>query len=100
MKLLVCGGTGFIGSAFIRNHIKNYPQDKIVNVDNLSIGSNKANLLEVEKNPNYNFVKDDIRNTDSVTKLAKEMDLIINFAAESHVDRSISNPKPTLCTGL
>ena len=100
MKLLVCGGTGFIGSAFIRNHIKNYPQDKIVNVDNLSIGSNKANLLEVEKNPNYNFVKDDIRNIDSVAKLAKEMDLIINFAAESHVDRSISNPKPFIETNV
>ena len=51
MKLLVCGGYGFIGSAFIRNHIKKNPEDKIVNLDNLSIGSNKDNLKEVE---NYN----------------------------------------------
>ena len=96
MKLLICGGTGFIGSAFIRNHIKNSYQDKIINVDNLSIGSNKANLLDVEKNPNYSFINDDIHNTESIYKITKDVELIINFAAESHVDRSISNPKPKL----
>ena len=100
MKILVCGGAGFIGSAFIRNHIINNSQDKIVNVDNLSIGSNKANLQEVEKSSNYIFIKNDIRNTDVINEVAKDVDLIINFAAETHVDRSISNPKPFIETNV
>ncbi len=100
MKLLVCGGAGFIGSAFIRNHIKKTPQDKIANLDNLTIGSNIANLHEVENNSNYSFLKDDIQNFETVSKLAKESDVIVNFAAETHVDRSISNPKPFVETNV
>ena len=100
MSLLVCGGAGFIGSAFIRNHLKNKPQDKITNLDNLSIGSNLANLHEVKHNPNYEFVKDNITNFERVSKLAKESDVIVNFAAETHVDRSIANPKPFLETNV
>ena len=100
MKLLVCGGAGFIGSAFVRNHLKSYPNDKIINLDNLSIGSNLLNLSEVVNNKNYSFVKDDIKNLDSVKKLIKEADIVINFAAETHVDRSISNPKPFIETNV
>lgn len=100
MKLLVCGGAGFIGSAFIRNHLKNNPKDTVANLDILTIGSNIANLKEVEKNPNYSFVKDDIKNSDTVNKLAKESDVIVNFAAETHVDRSISNPRPFIETNV
>lgn len=100
MKLLVCGGAGFIGSEFIRNHLKNKPQDKITNLDSLRIGSNIANLHQVENNPNYSFVKDDITNFDTVHKLAKESDVIVNFAAETHVDRSIANPKPFIETNI
>ncbi|MGI0010235.1 MAG: dTDP-glucose 4,6-dehydratase [Nitrosopumilaceae archaeon] len=100
MRLLVCGGAGFIGSAFIRNHIKKNPQDKISNLDNLTIGSNKANLLEVESNQNYSFVKEDITNLDNVKKIVKEVDVIVNFAAETHVDRSIANPKPFIDTNV
>ena len=100
MHILVCGGAGFIGSAFIRNYLKNHPHDKITNLDSLTIGSNEANLLEVEKNPNYNFVKDDIRNLEVIYKLSKNHDVIVNFAAETHVDRSISNPKPFLETNI
>ena len=100
MKLLVCGGAGFIGSAFIRNHLQNKPEDKITNLDNLTIGSNKANLQEVENNPNYSFVKDDIKNSDTIHKLAKDSDVIVNFAAESHVDRSIANPRPFIETNV
>ena len=100
MNLLVCGGAGFIGSAFIRNYLKNHPDDKITNLDSLTIGSNEANLLEVEKNPNYNFVKDDIRNLEVIEKLSKDNDVIVNFAAETHVDRSIANPKPFLETNI
>ena len=100
MKLLVCGGAGFIGSAFIRNHLQTKPHDTITNLDNLTIGSNIHNLKEVEKNPNYKFIKDDIKNTEIVSNLAKENDIIVNFAAETHVDRSISNPKPFVETNV
>ena len=100
MKLLVGGGTGFIGSAFIRNHMKNHSNDEIINIDNLSIGSNQENLKEVEKNSNYQFVKDDIKNLESIKKLSKDVDLIVNFAAETHVDRSIADPKPFIDTNV
>ena len=100
MILLICGGCGFIGSAFIRHYLKNNPDDKILNIDNLTIGSNKENLNEIKDNKNYSFVKDDIRNLDLVNKLAKDVDAIINFAAETHVDRSIANPKPFIDTNI
>ena len=100
MNILVCGGAGFIGSAFIRNHLKSKPQDTITNLDSMTIGSNIENLKEIQNNPNYNFVKDDIRNLDTVSNLAKKSDLIVNFAAETHVDRSISNPKPFIETNI
>lgn len=100
MQVLVCGGAGFIGSAFIRNHFKSNPHDKITNLDNLTIGSNLENLKEVEKNSNYYFIKDDIRNVDIVSKIARDVDVIVNFAAETHVDRSISNPKSFIETNV
>jgi dTDP-glucose 4,6-dehydratase len=100
MNILVCGGAGFIGSAFVRNHLKNNPEDKIVNLDNLTIGSNIENLKEVEKNPSYSFIKEDIRSQDIIEKLAKKSDVLVNFAAETHVDRSISNPKPFIETNV
>jgi len=61
MNLLVCGGAGFIGSHFIKNHFKKNPDDVITNIDNLSIGSNLKNLSEIENNKNYKFIKDDIK---------------------------------------
>ncbi len=100
MKLLVCGGAGFIGSAFIRNHIINYPNDSIINIDNLSIGSNLSNLYLVENSKNYQFVKNDINNQDIINKYSKDADILINFAAETHVDRSIQNPKPFIETNI
>jgi dTDP-glucose 4,6-dehydratase len=100
MNMLVCGGAGFIGSAFIRNHLKNNPQDKLTNLDILTIGSNMENLRDVEKNSHYNFIKDDIRNLETVSNLAKKADVIVNFAAETHVDRSISNPRPFIETNV
>jgi len=100
MKLLVCGGAGFIGSAFIRNNLKNNPQNQIINLDNLTIGSNKDNLKQVEKNENYSFVKDDIKNSETINKKTQDVDVIVNFAAETHVDRSISNPKPFIETNV
>jgi len=100
MKILVCGGAGFIGSAFIRNYFSNNPGHKIINLDSLTIGSNLQNLKEVEHNQNYQFIKDDIKNQTIINKLVKEVDVIVNFAAESHVDRSIANPKPFIETNV
>ena len=99
MKLLVCGGYGFIGSSFIKNHITNFPNDEIINIDNLSIGSNKLNLSEIN-NENYSFVNVDIKNFNKIEKISADVDIIINFAAETHVDRSIANPKPFLETNI
>ena len=100
MKFLICGGYGFIGSAFIRNHLENNPNDEIINIDNMSLGSNKANLNMLKNNDNYIHEKGDISNLKLVEKLSKDVDVIINFAAETHVDRSISNPKPFIETNI
>jgi dTDP-glucose 4,6-dehydratase len=100
LKLLVCGGAGFIGSAFIRNYLINHTDSKIINLDILTIGSNLKNLHAVNDNPNYKFLKDDITNESAVNEIIKDVDLVINFAAESHVDRSISNPKPFINTNI
>ena len=99
MKLLICGGYGFIGSSFIKNHLKNFPNDEIINIDNLTIGSNYLNLSEINNN-NYSFVKEDIKNIDAIEKISVDVDIIVNFAAETHVDRSIANPKPFLETNV
>jgi dTDP-glucose 4,6-dehydratase len=100
MKLLVCGGAGFIGSAYIRNHVKKNPDDKIINLDKLGIGSNLMNLSEIKENPNYTFVKGDITNSSLISKLVNDVDVIVNFAAETHVDRSISDPTPFVETNI
>ena len=89
MKLLITGGAGFIGSNFIHYWLKKYPEDKIVNLDALTYAGNLENLKDVESNSNYKFVKGDICDKNLVNDLVKEADLIIHFAAESHVDRSI-----------
>ena len=100
MKLLVCGGAGFIGSAFIKNFLKNNLHDSILNLDNLTVGSNLKNLESLKNNSNYSFIKDDIKNQYTINKLVKDSDVIVNFAAESHVDRSIANPKPFIDTNI
>ena len=99
MKLLICGGMGFIGSTFIRNHQNKNPSDEIINIDKLTTGSNTKNLEKLDKT-NYQFVQDDIKNFQTIEKIASDVDIIVNFAAESHVDRSISNPKQFLETNI
>ena len=100
MKLLVTGGAGFIGSNFILYWLKRYPQDKIVNLDKLTYAGNLENLTSVEKNPNYEFVHGDICNSQLVNSLTKNIDIIIHFAAESHVDRSIVDAAPFIKTNI
>ena len=96
MKLLVTGGLGFIGSNFILEVLKNNPNYEITNVDASLYGSNKMNLSEIENNKNYKFVSGNIADKILMEKLILENDIIINFAAESFVDRSISEAKPFL----
>ena len=100
MKILVCGGAGFIGSAFIRNYLKNHSNSTITNLDVLTIGSNLENLKSTENHSNYKFIKEDIRNESAIDGIIKDVDVVVNFAAESHVDRSIANPKPFLETNI
>lgn len=102
MKLLVTGGAGFIGSNFILYWLKKYPTDKIVNLDKLTYAGNLENLRSIENNPNYTFVQDDICNSQSVNSLVNnyKIDIIVHFAAESHVDRSIFNPAPFIKTNI
>ncbi|MCX7956012.1 MAG: dTDP-glucose 4,6-dehydratase, partial [Patescibacteria group bacterium] len=102
MKLLVTGGAGFIGSNFILYWLKKYPQDKIINLDKLTYAGNLENLKSVEKNSNYQFIYGDIcdfKLVDSILKNNK-VDIIIHFAAESHVDRSILNASPFVKTNV
>lgn len=94
MKLLVTGGAGFIGSNFVRYMVNKYPEYTIVNLDLLTYAGNLENLKDIENAPNYKFVRGDIADRDFVDGLFKEenFDYVLNFAAESHVDRSITDP--------
>jgi dTDP-glucose 4,6-dehydratase len=91
MKLLITGGAGFIGSNFIRHILKKYPDYKIINLDKLTYCGNLENLKDIENNSNYSFVKGDICDKEIVDKLVSQVDVIIHFAAETHVDRSITD---------
>src|SRR3989338_384494 len=89
MKLLVTGGAGFIGSNFVRHTLAQHPDDQVINLDKLSYAGNLENLKDVEGNPRYTFVKGDICDRELVMDLVKDVDAIVNIAAETHVDRSI-----------
>ncbi|MEM1829698.1 MAG: dTDP-glucose 4,6-dehydratase [Thermosphaera sp.] len=95
MRLLVTGGCGFIGSNFIRYMLEKYESVHIVNVDKLSYGSNIENLRGVDGS-RYEFIKGDICDRELMRKLVRSVDAIVNFAAETHVDRSIADPYPFL----
>lgn len=94
MKLLITGGAGFIGSNFVRYMVNKYPQYTIVNLDLLTYAGNLENLKDIENAPNYTFVRGDIADREFINGLFQEekFDYVINFAAESHVDRSITDP--------
>ena len=100
MKILVTGGAGFIGSNFIHYWLKNHPQDKVTNFDKLTYAGNLESLKDLEKNSNYNFIKGDISDPVSVKEAMAGIDIVVNFAAESHVDRSILDPAPFITTNV
>ena len=100
MKLLVTGGAGFIGSNFIHYWFKHHPTDSIVNLDALTYAGNKTNLAELQDFSNYHFVHGDICDPVVVNPLVYECDVVVHFAAESHVDRSIIEPGIFLKTAL
>jgi len=99
-KILVTGGAGFIGSNFIRFILQNTKKYEIVNLDKLTYAGNLDNLKDIIKNPKYSFFKGDICDKNVVEKLVKKCDIIINFAAETHVDRSIVDDDQFIKTNI
>ena len=95
MKIIVTGGAGFIGSNFVQYEVNKYPEDQIINLDLLTYAGNLENCKPVEDKPNYKFVRGDIADRKFIFDLfeKEKPDVVINFAAESHVDRSITNPE-------
>lgn len=91
-KLFVTGGAGFIGSNFIHYWLKKYPEDQIINFDKLTYAGHIESLKDFESNPNYTFFKGDVSLIEDVEKAMDSVDIIVHFAAESHVDRSVIDP--------
>lgn len=92
-RILVTGGAGFIGSCFVRHMLKKHPDYKIINLDALTYCGNLENLDDVKNNPNYTFVHGNICDRKLARELISEVDCVVNFAAESHVDNSIKHPE-------
>lgn len=100
MKVLVTGGAGFIGSNFVHYWLAHHPEDTLLNFDLLTYAGNLESLRDVEANPNYHFVQGDITDSEAVNKVMEGVDLVVHFAAESHVDRSILGPGIFLKTNI
>ena len=100
--ILVTGGAGFIGSNFVKYMLEKHPDYRIINVDLLTYAGNLENLKAVADNPNYVFIKADIRDREKIDEIFSnyKIDYVINFAAESHVDRSIEEPEVFLTTNI
>jgi dTDP-glucose 4,6-dehydratase len=100
MKILLTGGSGFIGSNFVRHTLREHPDTSIINLDALTYSGNPENLADVENHPNYRFVKGDILDLDLCHQLCQEADAVVHMAAESHVDRSIIDARPFVQTNV
>lgn len=100
MKLLITGGAGFIGSNFIRYWLKNHTEDQVVNLDKLTYAGHLSSTKDYEGNPNYAFVKGDICNSETVESVMKDVEAVVHFAAETHVDRSIVGPGAFINTNV
>jgi len=100
MRLLVTGGAGFIGSEFVRMTLRDYPGDSVVVLDKLTYAGNERNLDSVRADPRFRFVRGDICDAAMVGELAADVDVIVNFAAESHVDRSLEAPGQFILTDV
>jgi dTDP-glucose 4,6-dehydratase len=100
MKLLVTGGAGFIGSNFIRHVLREHADDRVVNLDKLTYAGNPANLADVQRDARYTFVHGDICDAALVRETLRGVDAVVNFAAESHVDRSLVEPDGFLRTDV
>ena len=100
MRLLATGGAGFIGSNFVRWILRTHPEDTVVNLDKLTYAGNLANLADVADSPRYRFVHGDICDAKVVREAAEGVDAVVNFAAESHVDRSLMDPDAFLRTDV
>ena len=102
MTILVTGGAGFIGANFVHYQLKEHPEDRVVCLDALTYAGNLENLTEALQNPRFRFVKGDIADRETVNALFEEEkpDIVVNFAAESHVDRSITQPELFLRTNI
>ena len=102
MNILITGGAGFIGSHVVRLFVNKYPQHTIINLDKLTYAGNLRNLSDIEHAPNYRFVKADITDAAALDQVFSEYqpDSVIHLAAESHVDRSISNPLEFVLTNV
>ena len=100
MKLFVTGGAGFIGANFILYWMQQHPEDQIVNFDLLTYAGNLENLASVDQNPNYSFVQGDIRSPQDVRAAMAGADMVVHFAAETHVDRSITDPGAFVTTNV
>ncbi|MFH1426584.1 MAG: dTDP-glucose 4,6-dehydratase [Candidatus Kerfeldbacteria bacterium] len=102
MNILLTGGAGFMGSNMVHYLLRQYPEYKVLNFDKLTYAGNPANVKNIEKNPNYTFMQGDIADEEGVNKAFEEFkpDVVINYAAETHVDRSILDPKAFLMTDI